>query len=251
MKNKKILFIEDDLFLLKNVKGLLEEEGYIVRTESDGEKGLTAAFEWLPDLILCDISIPSKNGYEVLQSWVNSEKAKTTPFIFLTAKVEREDIRKGMQLGADDYIFKPFDIDDLINSIKLRLEKNSRINQEYIPLNENKKYELNDKIMIKTGSKIQICEIKDLKYVKAKSPYILLRFQNNRSSLERQTLDEWELKLPSKHFLRIHRSTIINMNFITKIEKLNRTSYNIQLKDEEEPFIVSKRYGSKIKGSLS
>lgn len=247
-EKSRILFIEDDPVLLKNVKEILEEEGYEVRTETDGEGGLKAVFEWMPDLIICDISIPLKNGYEVLQETISSEKAKHIPFIFLTAKVERADIRRGMQLGADDYIFKPFDLDDLLNSIKLRLEKT---HQRIKPGQEEKKvYEINDKIMIKAGNRMHICEIKDLKYLQAKNPYVLLKFQNGRNSLQRQTLDEWETRLPNKYFIRIHRSTIINMEYITRMEKLNKTSYAVYLRGEDEPFVVSKRHSSKMKDTL-
>jgi len=247
MDTKRILIIEDDQILLKNIKEILEEEGYIVRTESDGQNGLKTAFDWIPDLIICDISIPYKNGYEVLGELVNSDKVKAVPFIFLTAKVEKEDIRKGMQLGADDYIFKPFDLNDLLNSIKMRIEK---VKHRLTVSNENKTYQMADKLMIKIGSNMHFCEVKDLKYLKARNPYVLLKFDNGKNSMQRQTLDQWELQLPTRHFLRIHRSTIINVEFINKIQK-SGASYIIHLKGEEEPFMVSKRYGSKIKENLS
>ncbi len=250
---KKILIIEDDLILLNNVKEILEEENFIVRTESDGKSGINAAYEWLPDLIICDISIPIKNGYEVLRAVLNSEKTKLTPFIFLTAKVEKEDVRKGMQLGADDYIFKPFDLDDFLISIKIRLEKSSLREQEELnEIEEGKKvHDFDDKLLVKIGNKMQLCALRDLKYVRAESPYVYLKFDGGKHSLERQSLEEWELKLPSKYFIRIHRSTIINTEFIIKIEKLSNTSYLIILKDETEPFVISKRYSSKIKSRFS
>ena len=251
MKNekKKILVIEDDPVLLKNIKEILEEEDFLVKAESGGASGIKTAYQWYPDLILCDIEMPIKNGYDVLQEILKCDKLKSTPFIFLTAKIEKEDIRKGMQLGADDYIFKPFALDDLINSIRLRLEKsNYRSQGDFI---KNKVYEMDDKIILKNGSKLQLYLIRDLKFIRSKNPYVLLKFMDGKNTLQRQTLDEWESKLPTKYFIRIHRSTIINTEFISKIEKLSKTSYLMRLKEEEEPFVISKRYITKIKNHFS
>ncbi|MBX2977567.1 MAG: response regulator, partial [Ignavibacteriaceae bacterium] len=214
---KKIMVIEDDANLLKNVKEILEEENFLVNTATDGKRGIKTVLEWQPDLIICDIALPLKNGYEVAQEILKNEKTKKTPFIFLTAKVEKEDIRKGMMLGADDYIFKPFDIADLLNSIRLRLDKMSNQNNMAPTEEEKKQYEMDDKLLLKAGSKIQFFKIKDLKYLKAENPYVLLKFEDGKNSLQRQTLDKWESKLPLKYFIRIHRSTIINMEFIVKI----------------------------------
>ena len=245
----KILLVEDDLFLLSNIKEILEEEGFLIKTEADGKNGIITAHNWLPDLIICDISIPDKNGYEVLNAVQNNDKTKKIPFIFLTAKVEKEDVRRGMQLGADDYIFKPFDLDDLLKSINLRLEKSNLrdLEQSKDEENVNKIFGIDDKILVKTGNKMQFYNLKELKYLRAESPYVHLKFLNGKHSLERKSLDEWEAKLPPKYFIRIHRSTIINTEFITKMEKLSNTSYLISLKDEDETFIISKRCSSKMK----
>lgn len=246
MNNKKVLLIEDDPDLLNNVKEILVEENFIVKTEMDGESGIKSAFEWSPDIIICDIAIPKKSGYEVLKEVVKNLKTKSIPFIFLTAKVEKEDLRKGMQLGADDYIFKPFDINDLLNSINIRLEKSVQRNSNDFSDTSNKKYELEDKISVRLGSRLHLYQIKNLKVLSAKNPYILLKFSDGKSSLLRQTLDEWGKKLPNKNFIRIHRSTIINTEFIIRIEKLSKTSYALKIKDEDDLFVVSKRYSSKV-----
>ncbi len=251
--SKKILLIEDDLPLLENIRVFLEEEEFIVKTETDGQSGIRSAKKWSPDLIISDISLPIMDGYAVLGELSKEKATKLIPFIFLTAKVERDDLRKGMQLGADDYIFKPFDLDDLLNSINLRLEKSTIRDADNLDQNtdNNKVYELNDKILISTGSKLQFEIIKDLKFIRAENPYIRLKFANGKSALKRETIDTWETKLPPKTFIRIHRAAIINTDFITKIEKLSGTSYIIRLKDESESFVISKRYSSKIKERFS
>ncbi len=250
MNNNKILLIEDDIILLNNVKEILQEEGFEVKTEMDGLSGITAVYSFKPHLILCDISIPHKNGYEVLQEVASYIQKKSIPFIFLTAKVEREDIRKGMLLGADDYIFKPFDIDDLLTSIKLRLNR-AEIKTEGDLTEKKRKYEIDDKVMFRTGIKAELTPIKEIKFIRAESPYVHIKFANGKSTLQRETLEEWEEKLPDKIFVRIHRSTIINTDYINKIEKLGKTSYLIKLKDENEPFVISKRFLPKFRDKFS
>lgn len=127
---KKILIIEDDAPVRKNLVELLTFEGYLPIEAQDGEEGVRLAWETLPDLILCDISMPRLDGYGVLSRVIRDSTTATTPFIFLTARGEREDLRKGMSLGADDYIMKPFSINDVMRAIEMRLDKRARVEAE-------------------------------------------------------------------------------------------------------------------------
>lgn len=252
MEKKKILVIEDNHRLLNNIKIFLESMHYLVDTATDGEKGIKLLKEWEPDLLICDISMPIKNGYEVLEELLKDHKTKNIPFIFLTAKVNKEDIRKGMQLGADDYIFKPFDLDDLLTSVKLRLEKSTLRNLTVQRENKIDKemYKIEDKILINFGKKMEFYPLKDLKYIKTQHPYSFLKFNSGKHALLRKSLEEWETKLPSEHFIRIHQSSIINVEYISKIEKIGKLSYIVRIKEETEPFIVSRRFSSNLKGRL-
>jgi DNA-binding response OmpR family regulator len=119
----KILLIEDDTVLRENTAELLELSDFKVITVSDGKQGLKAAKTNPPDLIICDIMMPELDGYEVLANLSKNHKTKYIPFIFLSAKTEHQDIRKGMNLGADDYITKPFTEDELLSAIRSRLAK--------------------------------------------------------------------------------------------------------------------------------
>lgn len=120
---KKILLIEDNLEVRENTAEILELAGYEVITAPNGKIGVDQAQKVKPDLIICDIMMPELDGYGVLH--ILNKKAETSgvPFIFLTAKTEKTDIRKGMNLGADDYLTKPFDDTDLLNAIEARLRK--------------------------------------------------------------------------------------------------------------------------------
>ena len=120
---KTILLIEDDAVLRENTKELLELSDYHVTTASNGKLGLNAALSTNPDIIICDIMMPELDGYGVLEGLAKQESTMHIPFIFLSAKTERQDVRKGMDLGADDYITKPFSEDEIISAIESRLAK--------------------------------------------------------------------------------------------------------------------------------
>lgn len=124
---KKILVIEDNFEVRENLQEILELDGYEVFTAVNGKKGVEQAREQMPDLILCDVMMPELDGFGVLNILNRSTDLNHIPLIFLTAKAEKEDFRKGMGLGADDYITKPFDDVQLLNTIELRLKKSERL----------------------------------------------------------------------------------------------------------------------------
>lgn len=120
---KTVLLIEDDTVLRENTAELLELSNYKVIKASNGKTGVELAKKHIPNIIVCDIMMPELDGYETLEALSKNKTTKYIPFIFLSAKTERYDIRKGMNLGADDYITKPFTEDDIISAIESRLAK--------------------------------------------------------------------------------------------------------------------------------
>ena len=127
---KKILIIEDNPDILENTSEILELSNYQVYTAPNGKEGVAKALANKPDLIVCDIMMPELDGYGVLHMLQKNPDLQDTPFIFLTAKTEKDEIRKGMSLGADDYITKPFDPTDLLNAIEGRIKKAAMIRQK-------------------------------------------------------------------------------------------------------------------------
>jgi CRP-like cAMP-binding protein len=121
--NKKVLIIEDNNDIRENVVEILELAGYSVHAASNGKTGVELAVKHTPDIILCDIMMPELDGYGVLYMLNKNPETSAIPFIFLTAKAERVDLRKGMEMGADDYLTKPFDDMELLNAIESRLKK--------------------------------------------------------------------------------------------------------------------------------
>ena len=120
---KKLLLIEDNDEIRENTAEILELAMYNVYTAENGKVGVEKAIDLKPDLIICDITMPLLDGYGVLHAIQKNEEIKNTPFIFLTARTDRSDFRKGMELGADDYISKPFDGTELLNAVDSRLKK--------------------------------------------------------------------------------------------------------------------------------
>ena len=120
---KKILLIEDNTEVRENTSEIISLANYEVLTAENGKVGVELAQKEKPDLIICDIMMPELDGYGVLH--ILSKKTETAgiPFIFLTAKTEKNDVRKGMNLGADDYLTKPFDDTELLNAIEMRLKR--------------------------------------------------------------------------------------------------------------------------------
>ena len=146
---KKVLLIEDDVVLRENTAEILELSNYEVITASNGIEGVALAKSIFPDIIVSDIMMPELDGYGVLQNLANDEQTRYIPFIFLSAKTERKDIRKGMDMGADDYITKPFEEEELISAIESRMAKASilkdqRTSQDDSEIPENEIRSLDD-----------------------------------------------------------------------------------------------------------
>jgi YesN/AraC family two-component response regulator len=130
----KILVIEDRKRDWESFVECFESEGYNVLHAQDGLTGMQVAREWLPDLILCDITLPGLNGFEVLERVRQDTNLATVAFIFLSGRTSRAEIRQGMCLGADDYLTKPCSVEDLLNAISARLSRQSALLQLMDPV---------------------------------------------------------------------------------------------------------------------
>lgn len=127
MDKKRILVIEDNFEVRDNISEILELSGYDVVQAENGKRGIEAAREHHPDLIICDVMMPELDGFGVLKILNKDLSLNHIPLIFLTAKAEKTDFRKGMGLGAEDYITKPFDDTELLEAIEMRLQKSARL----------------------------------------------------------------------------------------------------------------------------
>ncbi len=127
-----ILLIEDDTVLRENTAEILELQDYEVITAPNGKIGIEKAIKHIPDIIICDIMMPEVDGYGVLQTLSSNTDTHHIPFIFLSAKTEHKEIRRGMNMGADDYLTKPFDEEELVEVIETRLKKANLVSQVFV-----------------------------------------------------------------------------------------------------------------------
>ena len=124
-----ILLIEDNEEMRENIEEILQLANYNVISAVNGKDGVIKALEFIPDIIICDIMMPEMDGYETLYILNKNPKTNTIPFIFLTAKSEKTDLRRGMNLGADDYLTKPFEEIELLKTIETRINRNNNLKQ--------------------------------------------------------------------------------------------------------------------------
>lgn len=167
---KVILLIEDEELVRESISDLLKEENFKVFTAANGTIGISLAEEIIPDLILCDINMPVVDGYEVLTQIKNNTKTQRIPFIFLTAQVDYEKRRKGMELGADDFLNKPFKSSELYKAINARFK-------QFEVLENNTKSQIQD-IKAKIAVNLQHEFRTPLNGILATSQYLVQDFDN-------------------------------------------------------------------------
>ncbi|WP_330204588.1 response regulator [Cyanobacterium sp. Dongsha4] len=136
----KILVIEDEKEIRENILQILRLNNYEATGVENGKLGWEVARENPPDLVICDIMMPEMDGYQFIERLRIDEKTLMTPCIFVTAKVDKKDIRMGMRLGADDYLTKPFTPDELLEAVDVRLQRKKELEQEFdAKLEKNRK----------------------------------------------------------------------------------------------------------------
>tara|TARA_R110002124_G_scaffold40042_4_gene125826 strand:- start:50 stop:1114 length:1065 start_codon:yes stop_codon:yes gene_type:complete len=186
VENKKILLIEDNPEMRENTAEILELANYKVITACNGKEGVHVAQHEMPDLIICDIMMPELDGYGVLHMLGKDEETTGIPFVFLTAKAERDDFRKGMIMGADDYLTKPYDDVELLNAVEIRLLKSERIKRKFDRsseglsefLDEAKSFELLNKLA--EGKKIKTLKKKETVYTEGSFPNSIFFLQKGK-----------------------------------------------------------------------
>jgi DNA-binding response OmpR family regulator len=131
---KTILLIEDNKEILENFTEFFEMEGYEILGASNGQKGVELAVEFIPDLIICDVLMPEMDGHEVLHLLLETSATNQIPFIFSTSMSEKVDRTEALSLGADDYIIKPFDMDDLLKMVTTWITIGSKRRSTMLPV---------------------------------------------------------------------------------------------------------------------
>ena len=219
---KKILLIEDNEDVRINTAEILQLSNYEVILAKDGKSGVEAAIKHHPDLILCDIVMPELDGYGVLHAIHRNKTINNIPFIFLSAKSERLDLRKGMDLGADDYITKPFTGTELLNAVDSRLKKMEMLKTEWDASQENNEYHL----PASTGKELLLSLVHDRNINKFKKKQIIYNEGNHPNRLYyvvKGSVKAWKTNDSGKELVtELYRAG----DFLGHIALLQKAPYN-------------------------
>ena len=212
-----ILIVEDNKNIRETLQDIFELSGYQVSTAVDGKQGYDSIIANCPDLVVCDVDMPVLDGFELLMALNQRMKDSIVPpFLFLTAKVEAQSLRQGMSLGADDYIFKPFDYVDVLNRVRLRLDKRSKLLKGGgFEVDEGDKG-LFDKIALPCDEGLILVSFEEIIKCQADRAYCTFHLASGRSVLVSKPMKEFEKLLLSHGFVKVHKSTIVNINFAKK-----------------------------------
>lgn len=247
---KRILLVEDNIDLAGNIILILEEYNYQVDHAVSVKNGLEVMKKSRPDLILCDIMLPVTPGYKLLEEIKKMDSQMPPVFIFVTAKSQRKDLRKGMELGADDYVTKPFTSEELINAVKTQLDKREKIigskavrDQE----DADTKYSIHDRIFINDKKHPGLYPIEKIAYITTLKDYSQVVMDDQTKYIVRKSLRSWEEDLPADNFLRIHKTKLINVNLIQDIENSPNKTLKVTLRGFDQKFSVSQRISQRLK----
>ncbi|MGM0579548.1 MAG: response regulator [Bacteroidota bacterium] len=197
--SQKILVIEDNIEMRENISDILKLANYEILAASNGKEGVVLAQQNIPDLILCDIIMPELDGYGVLHILSIDKKTSDIPFIFLTAKAEKSDFRTGMNLGADDYITKPFEGLDLLKVIEKRLYKNNVLKTSFqegsfgMENITNSGRQLKELLKLTENKASKLFKKKELIYVEDRQPHELYYLKQGLVKTYKSTRDGKEL----------------------------------------------------------
>ncbi|MHB8337207.1 MAG: LytR/AlgR family response regulator transcription factor [Ignavibacteriaceae bacterium] len=245
---KKNLIIEDDSSIREVISEIFKFGGYEVLAASGGKKGIELARSFKPDLIICDLAMPEVDGFEVKRILNEDENTFNIPFICLTATADINVAQRIMQLGADDYITKPFSAKKLLELVSNRLERIDKLKRSKDEVPEKSKPVSGDeKILLKSNGEHILTSLNDIIIIKALDDNTEVFLKYGKKAIVNKSLKSWEEMLPEKNFLRVHRNTIINTRFIEKIEPMFKGSYVAKLMDYDEPIYFSQRYSQKVR----
>jgi two-component system LytT family response regulator len=224
----------NDLRLLLNNHKNIE----IVGEASNGQEALDLIKEVAPDLVFLDIQMPGMNGFDVLEN-ISSE----IKVIFVTAY--DEFALRAFEVNALDYLLKPVSADRLQQSIE-RLDLTPDDSEADL-----RELEYHDRLLLKLDTSLGFLKISTIICITSAGDYSEVLCNNKKKYLVHKSMAEWETRLPQAFFNRIHRTTIVNMEFVDRLEEWFNNSYRVYMKGIEEPYVMSRRYVTKLKQKLS
>lgn len=213
---ENLLVVEDEQAIRETLKDILELSGYNVMTAKNGKEGYDAIIEYKPDLVLCDVNMPELDGFELLGALNQRMKDEVIPpFIFLTARVETQSMRQGMGLGADDYILKPFDHNQVLEIVRMRLDKRKQLTKSETPI-VTPALRGFDKLALPCEEGLMLVPFEDIIKCQADRAYCTFHLNDGKTILVSSAMKEFEQILIANKFLKVHKSTIVNIKYAQK-----------------------------------
>ena len=240
MKKKfSTLIVDDERLARKDLITMLQDykNMEVIGEATDVSSAMTAIKKLKPDVIFLDIQMPGDSGFDLL------EKMKVDAKVIFVTAFDEYAIR-AFEINALDYLLKPINPDRLTASIeRLEIEDSA----EGV---KTRKLNYDDRLFLMLSNKMSFLKLKDILSIQSAGDYSEVFVKNSSKELTLKSMKEWEARLPSTYFVRIHRSTIVNMEYIDKIEEWFNYSYRVYIKGIEKPYVMSRRYTTKLKEML-
>jgi two-component system LytT family response regulator len=235
----KALIIDDERLARKDLISLLSiHDNITVVGEADDVPSAVKAIEKLnPDVIFLDIQMPGDSGFDLL------EKTDVDAHIIFVTAYDEYAIR-AFEVNALDYLLKPVNPDRLAKALE-KLE----FQEQDLPA-RIRKLNYDDRLFLMVGRHYKFLKVNAILGVNAAGDYSEVLTSDGNKGLTHKSMKEWEARLPEQHFIRIHRSTIINMEFVARVEEWFNYSFRVYIKGIEEPYVISRRYAARLKERL-
>jgi len=239
-KEYKALLVDDERLARNDLRLLLTEHAniQIIGEATNGLEALDLIKELEPDLVFLDIQMPGVNGFDVLEHISSDIRV-----IFVTAFDEYA--LRAFEVNALDYLLKPVNPERLQQSIE-RLEQLPEETETDL-----RELEYHDRLLLKLDTSLGFLKMSTVVCITSAGDYSEVLCTNKKKVLVHKSMAEWEARLPATYFNRIHRTTIVNMEFVDRLEEWFNNSYRVYLKGIEEPYVMSRRYVAKLKHKLS
>lgn len=267
-----ILIIEDDQAFVFSVTRLLSGHGYSVLAASEGLGAIDLAATSRPDLILCDVELPTIDGYEVLRLLRQNPQLADIPVILLTGRSDKRDVRAGMNLGADDYLTKPVSAADLLQSVQTRIERRrfheKWAEQQVKPATRTASRRAVEpdapgsgtqpgepspssrSVLLRTAAGSRVVRVDHITHLTADGEYSRVFWVQGKGVMLRKSLKSWAAELPAAQFIRVHRNTLVNAAYVESVYPSGGGRLTLGLRGRPEAIQVSLRLAPRVKRLL-
>ncbi|MFA6402254.1 MAG: LytTR family DNA-binding domain-containing protein [Salinivirgaceae bacterium] len=236
----KVLIIDDERLARKDLANMLAEypEVELVGEAQDVPSAIKAIESLSPDLVFLDIQMPGQTGFDLMDQIDFAGK-----IVFVTAYDEYA--LRAFEINALDYLMKPVSHERLKKTLSRFEVSDEVIPKNYAPLNYD------DRLFTTLGTKVQFLKINSIVLIHAEGDYTYITCSDGHKGLVTKSMKEWEDRLPSTHFSRVHRNSIINTDYIEEVDKWFNYSFRVRLKGIKDEVVISRRYGKKLKDHFS